>query len=101
MHEFFMCWPGPVGFLKTPTVEIENVIKPLGLQTRRALNLLRMTEDFLSFEFGSGIIPMNEMYGIGKYAADSWHIFVDPAEIKEDVEDKELKKYVEWTRLGR
>ncbi len=42
-------------------------------------------------------LDVESLHGIGKYAADSWKIFVD-REIVDDVQDKELVNYVNWAK---
>lgn len=53
-----------------------------------------MTEQFL-FNW-DGKDPL-ELYGIGKYGADSFNMFVK-GYLVQDAKDKELRKYVEWVR---
>lgn len=104
MDRFFDRFPGPEfvpGEEKIgPFDEMVTMLKPLGLQNRRARGISRMSEDFRKIVKGKpekdwGSLPIDEVYGIGKYAADSWKIFVG-RKVVTDVEDKELKNYVEW-----
>jgi hypothetical protein len=70
-----------------------DVLRPLGLQRRRAAALSKM-----SGEYANGIRPP-DLFGCGKYANDSWTMFVE-GELAEDVKDGKLRLYVDWA-LGR
>ena len=74
--------------------ELGEIIRPLGLWRRRARQLIRMS---VSCAFlWDGRDPL-DLPGIGKYGSDSWRIFIR-GELDIEVEDKELKRYLEWTR---
>lgn len=42
-------------------------------------------------------VRVEDLYGIGKYAADSYNMFVK-GYLVEGVEDKELKNYLVWAK---
>lgn len=73
--------------------DIVSLFRPLGFQNRRAERILLMTLDFTVW---NGSDPL-DLYGIGKYGADSYNMFVKGV-IVEDVEDKELRNYVRWAK---
>ena len=52
-----------------------------------------MSRDYLSWD---GKDP-TRLHGIGKYGSDSYRVFIS-RELLEDVEDKELRRYVEWAK---
>lgn len=83
-------WPDPISFLWASEQEIQDVIWPLGMVNVRTKRLMRMTEDFLTWNHDDA----TELYGIGKYGSDSYEIFFKQ---NYDVEptDKELKRYLE------
>jgi len=56
----------------------------------RAKRLRNMSIDFLTWDGKEA----SDLYGIGKYGSDSYKIFYKN-EIPKDVQDKELKKYIE------
>ena len=70
--------------------EIEDVLQPLGMQRVRAERLYRMSEQFGDWDGEDA----TQLYGIGKYGSDSYRIFYKN-EIPADVQDKELKRYIE------
>lgn len=71
-------WPTPGHLRRAPRDELEGLLRPLGLFRRRATSLVR-----LAHEWTVGGPPRDaddvarRMPGCGRYAADSWAIFVD------------------------
>jgi methyl-CpG-binding domain protein 4 len=109
-EKIFRRWPTPWKLLETDdgrwdvrTKELESVVRPLGFQRKRAERIWRMTEDFVDEQTydGSFLHPdkVSQFYGVGKYAEDSYRMFVNPGEIPDYlVEDGKLSLYVEWAR---
>lgn len=102
MMQFFADFPQPNAVLASSVAKIANAIKPLGLSHQRALAFKSVTAAFhakrhrndrflLSRDFIMGI-P-----GLGKYAADSYEMFVskNPKFVPEEPFDKELRKVYE------
>jgi methyl-CpG-binding domain protein 4 len=87
---FMYHWPHPFEFLKATEQEVKDVIWPLGMVNVRYKRLLKMTENFVTWNCDDA----TQLYGIGKYGSDSYEIFfknnynVEPT-------DKELKRYLE------
>ena len=50
--------------------ELVDIIKPLGLYNVRANRLIKMSRGYVK-----GFKSVDELYGIGQYAKDSWEIF--------------------------
>lgn len=96
-QEFFKKYPTPQSLLGAPTsqalADMTVLFRPLGFQNRRSVRVLCMTGDFLKWD---GADPLS-LYGVGKYAADSYNMFVK-GRIVDDVKDKELRNYVEWSK---
>ena len=71
--------------------ELSEMLKPLGFYNKRAVTLKRM-----SLEYVRGFTDVNQLYGVGKYATDSWEIFQNN---NTDVqpEDDVLKEYLRIT----
>uniref|UniRef100_A0A061RHZ0 Methyl-CpG-binding domain protein 4 n=1 Tax=Tetraselmis sp. GSL018 TaxID=582737 RepID=A0A061RHZ0_9CHLO len=90
---FRMC-PTPEAAIATDLAEIEQLILPLGLHRKRARDIKRFSEDYLTKDWKSPY----ELHSVGKYAADAYSIFCEGA--WRDVEpcDKELNKYHEWLK---
>lgn len=92
--ELFRRWPTCRHLSLADPVEVADVIRSLGLYNRRARQLIRMST-FYAFLW-DGTDPLM-LPGIGKYGRDSYLIFVR-GELDITVEDKELKRYLEWKR---
>ena len=68
--ELFSKYPTPKDMMNANQSELAELLKPLGLYNRRAKSLKRMSEGYVK-----GFNSVDELYGIGKYAMDSWEIF--------------------------
>ena len=90
LPELFKRYPNAVKFIRGRVKTQERILKPLGMWKVRAKRLRRMSVDFLSWDGKEA----SDLYGIGKYGSDSYKIFYKN-EIPKDVQDKELKKYIE------
>jgi len=66
----FKRYPTPKDMMNANQSELAELLKPLGLYNRRAKSLKRMSEGYVK-----GFNSVDELYGIGKYAMDSWEIF--------------------------
>jgi len=69
--EFFEKYPDPKSIMNANPNEISEIIKPLGFKNKRTLTLINFSRDWIEKQWFSPI----ELYGIGKYAQDSWDIF--------------------------
>ena len=68
--ELFSKYPTPKDMMNANQSELANLLKPLGLYNRRAKSLKKMSEGYVK-----GFKSVDELYGIGQYAVDSWEIF--------------------------
>ena len=71
--------------------ELANLLQPLGLYNRRAKSLKNMSEGYVK-----GFNSVDELYGIGQYAKDSWEIFQNNNR-KVNPTDKVLQEYLRVT----
>jgi len=85
----FKKYPNAKAFLEGKSEDQEKLLQPLGMVHVRTQRLRRMSEDFLKWDRKDA----TDLYGIGKYGSDSYRIFYKN-EIPKDVQDKELKRYV-------
>ena len=69
-HELFSKYPTPKDMMRAKHSELVDIIKPLGLYNTRADRLIKMSEGYVK-----GFNSVDELYGIGQYAKDSWDIF--------------------------
>lgn len=90
LPEFLSRWSSPESLLRSRLIDIEEVIKPLGMYRVRARRLYKMSIDYLNWDG----VDAAELYGIGKYGSDSYEIFFKK-NYKVKPTDKELIRYLE------
>ena len=86
--KLFSRYPTPQDMMKAEHSELVDIIKPLGLYNTRAARLIKMREGYIK-----GFKYVDELYGIGQYAKDSWEIFQNN-NIDITSTDKVLTKYL-------
>jgi methyl-CpG-binding domain protein 4 len=89
LPEFFKKFPTPEQIFKSDKDTIAEMLKELGMKNVRANRIWRMTEDYLKWDG----VDATKLFGIGKYGSDSYEIFYN-RRVPENVQDKELKKYI-------
>ena len=90
LPKLFKRYPNAKAYLRGRLKTQETMLKPLGMWSVRAKRLRKMSEQFLTWDYKNA----SDLYGIGKYGSDSYKIFYKN-EIPADVQDNELKKYIE------
>lgn len=88
-------WPTPEALLRSRIIEIEEVIKPLGMWKRRAKTLYRMSIGFLSWDGDDA----TKLHGIGRYGSESYRIFFQGEQF--EPHDKELRRYLGYPPMGK
>lgn len=68
---FFERYPDPRSILDADPNELAEIIKPLGFKNRRTVSIMNFSRDWIEKDWKRPI----ELFGIGKYAQDSWEIF--------------------------
>jgi len=90
LPEFLYWFPTPQALIQADPDFVKSVISPLGMLNVRYKRLVRMSEDFLSWDGQDA----TKLYGIGKYGSDSYEIF-----FKQNYSvmptDKELIRYLQ------
>ena len=86
---FFKKYPNAWKLLLSDKDTIAEMLKDLGMKNVRAHRIWRMSEEYLTWDGEDA----TELFGIGKYGSDSYRIFYKN-EIPENVQDKELKRYI-------
>ena len=89
LPKLFKRYPNPVAFIRGRQKTQENMLKPLGMWNVRSKRIRKMSEQFLTWDYKEA----SDLHGIGKYGSDSYKIFYKN-EIPNDVQDKELKRYI-------
>ena len=90
--ELFKRYPTPEDMMNADESKLADLLKPLGLYNRRAKSLKKMSEGYVK-----GFKSVDELYGIGQYAKDSWEIFQNN-NIKVEPMDKVLQEYLRVTK---
>ena len=93
----FERWPTALHMAIADQSELESVLRPLGLQRRRARSLIRMSTMWSCLWDGENPI---DLPGIGRYGADSYEMFVRN-NLSVCPQDKELRRYLEWIEKRR
>jgi endonuclease III len=73
--------------------DIIEIIRPLGFYTRRAKSIIELSKAFVEQKH----LDTRKLPGVGKYALDSYKIFI-MGELEVNPTDKKLSKYVEWAK---
>lgn len=89
IYSFFDRWPTPQSILEADPDEIREHIRPLGFYNVRTNRIIRFSQDFISKSFERAI----ELHGIGKYADDSYEIFIR-GNLTVNPTDKILRRYL-------
>jgi methyl-CpG-binding domain protein 4 len=95
-HRLFERFPTAKDMASARPDEIRELIVPLGLSNKRAVDLKRMSADYLCRAWTSP----TDLHGIGKYGADAYQIFVRNQRVA-DPNDHFLGAYQDWLYEGR
>jgi len=68
--ELFKLYPTPKKMKSANIDRLSKLLQPLGLYNKRAQSLKRFSKEWIR-----GFKSVDELYGIGQYAKDSWEIF--------------------------
>lgn len=92
--KFFELWPTATEAAKADRQLLASLLKPLGLQNRRAGTLIKLSQAYMRDDWSDP----RELPGVGDYAGAAWDIFVEGRwqEIDEP-KDHALKNY--WLYL--
>ena len=94
IYALFEKYPYAYAMSQADPSELAELLRPLGFQNRRAKTLIKLSEKCCSAGWKDRV---DELPGGGKYAVDSWEIF-QKGSLDIEVEDKELRKYLEDRR---
>ena len=90
LPKLFKRYPNPQAYLRGRLATQQRMLKPLGMWEVRSKRIRKMTEQYMDWDGQEA----SDLHGIGKYGSDSYRIFFFN-QIPPDVQDKELKKYVD------
>lgn len=89
--EFFKKYPDANTAKAADRAEMAERIASLGFKNRRANTIVRFSNDWVNLEWSEP----SELYGIGKYAQDSWEIF-QKGNLNVEPTDGVLNQYLAW-----
>lgn len=89
VEEFFTLCPNAVAATKVAPEDIEKLIRPLGLYTKRSLAIPQLSQEYL----GKTWTHVTQLHGVGKYAADAYAIFCTGKWDRVHPNDHMLNKY--------
>lgn len=90
---FFEKWPNAKSLSRADVADVAKMIKSLGFYNRRSKTLIEFSKGWTDGQWKSP----TELKGIGKYAMDSWEIFVNGKIVKKPT-DHVLNDYIKWRR---
>jgi len=89
IYSFFERWPTPNSIIDESDSNIRDHIRSLGFYNRRTNIIKKFSKQWLKNEHNN----ITELYGIGKYANDSYEIFIN-RNLNVNPSDKILIKYL-------
>ena len=89
LPEFLYWFPTALALLHAEEEFVKSIIQPLGMVNVRYTRLLRMSQDYLTWDGNDATM----LYGIGKYGSDSYEIFYKN-NYRVSPTDKELIRYL-------
>jgi len=88
----FETWPTAQAMTGADKDNLREMLKPLGLSNKRSAALIRFSGEYLQSEWKTA----KDLYGIGKYGDDAWHIFCVGDWRDVEPNDQALNKYHDW-----
>ncbi|GBB93482.1 hypothetical protein RclHR1_02180024 [Rhizophagus clarus] len=100
MWKFLEEYPTPQKAVLADIHTLADLLRPLGLQNSRAERIIKFSYAYL---LNSNFKTPKNLFGMGKYAEDSWKLFCEKddnwmEEYGLEPEDKILQLYVNWRR---
>ena len=89
LPKLFKRYPNPKSFLRGSSKVQARMLEPLGMVNVRLHRLKQMSIDMLTWDYKDA----KKLYGIGKYAKDSWEIFQNN-NMNVKPKDKVLQEYL-------
>ena len=90
LPKLFKKWATHTELLSSANIsDLEKILKPLGMQKRKAERIYRMSQQFSGWNGDDA----TELYGIGKYGSDSYRLFYKNV-VPTNVGDHELNRYI-------
>lgn len=101
IDDLFLDYPTPEALASARERDLAELLKPLGMHRTRANRLVRLADDWLALASmwegttPDGLTELSALTGVGKYALDSYRMFVLDDDTVEP-SDKELVRWRKW-----
>ena len=92
LGELFEKYPDAQAMSQADEPELREIVKSLGFYNKRAKTLIRFSKEYLSKPWKTA----KDLYGIGKYGDDAWHIFCVGDWRSIQPNDQALNRYHDW-----
>lgn len=91
LDEFFRRWPHELNATMADAEEMSDVLRPLGMSTKKAKTIIRFSNDFMYTRW----TDPRQLYGIGKYGWEAYQIVCNG---RTDItpSDKVLARFIEY-----
>jgi methyl-CpG-binding domain protein 4 len=89
IYTFFERWSNPQSVINANPDEIREHIRPLGFYNRRTSTIQKFSREYIEKTFNRA----SELHGIGKYADDSYEIFIR-GNLNVNPTDKILRRFL-------
>ena len=93
LKNLFDKFPTPKKMLAAKDSDIVEIIKSAGLYNRRTATIKKFTREYIKKEYSH----ISELYGMGRFASDSYEIFINRNYCISPT-DKVLTKYLKWLK---
>jgi len=77
LYEILFRWPTVLSLSDADDEELKKIVRPLGFHTKRSLTIMRLARSYLFSPEPMTADDVERLPGCGRYAADSWKIFVE------------------------
>jgi endonuclease III len=91
--EFFEKYPNASKCVMADYDEMVRILTPMGFQNKRSSAIIRMSREYMNMKWEKA----SDLYGIGKYANDSYEIFINH-NLDVEPDDHILNKYLPWRK---
>ena len=94
LPELFQKYPDAASMSRANPVDLEEIIKSLGMSKKRTATLIRFSSEYLAGKWKTA----KDLHGCGKYADDAYRIFVVGDWRQVEPRDHALNLYHDWLK---
>jgi endonuclease III len=103
LDDLFARYPSEHHLMMADSGELAAIIRPCGIQNKRAITLIRMSFAWATRAPSSNVPTdrwVSNLYGVGEYGVDSYRIFVLGDRSRCDSMDKEILAWAERNEVS-